>query len=209
MLNRPVHLYVKTHDVTGLKYFGRTTENPSLYSGSGAYWTRHLQEYGDRVSTHVLGTYTDETELRRAALEFSASNNIAASTHWANLLPEDGREAGAGWSSGQDHTHQIAALDAAVRARMTPNSKVAVVTIGAEAAEDDGPGMKTFFWCWGIQALIIGFIMQGSSRVGDGYAEGMEWMHFFLGVGVCVTPIGWILPGIASWIINKLFFSGR
>lgn len=202
MLNRPVHLYVKTHEVTGLKYFGRTTENPYTYVGSGVYWLRHLQKYGGRVSTRVVGTYVDEVELRNSALEFSAINNIAESTDWANLLPEDGGEAGAGWSSGQDHTHKIEALDAAIQARMSSNVRVAASAARTAAVEDDDPGMKTFFWCLGILAVIVGFYML--ERYGEG---GGGWTQFLIGAGaVAMTPVGWILAGISSWIINKLFF---
>ncbi len=117
-LERPVHLYVKTHRRTGLKYFGRTTEDPYSYSGSGAYWVKHLAMYGNDVTTSVVGTYTDNFALRAKAKAFSAENNIATSTEWANLLPEDGGISGDGWSASQDHRAQIAALDAAVQRRL-------------------------------------------------------------------------------------------
>ena len=97
-LHKPVHLYVKTHNLTGLKYFGRTTEDPFAYPGSGAYWTRHLAQYGQDVSTRIVGTYTDSAELRSAAESFSAKNNIAASTQWANWRVALGGTAGPwGW----------------------------------------------------------------------------------------------------------------
>jgi len=38
-----VYLYVKIHNVTKLKYFGKTTKNPYNYKGSGLYWKRHLK----------------------------------------------------------------------------------------------------------------------------------------------------------------------
>ena len=31
-------LYIKTHKITGLKYFGKTTLNPFTYNGSGSHW---------------------------------------------------------------------------------------------------------------------------------------------------------------------------
>lgn len=37
-----IHLYVKIHNVTGLKYFGKTTKDPFKYRGSGKYWLAHL-----------------------------------------------------------------------------------------------------------------------------------------------------------------------
>ena len=42
-------LYVKTHNKTGLKYLGRTTQDPYKYKGSGTYWRSHLKKHGNRV----------------------------------------------------------------------------------------------------------------------------------------------------------------
>lgn len=40
----PTTLYIKTHNKTGLKYFGKTTSNdPYKYKGSGSYWLDHLK----------------------------------------------------------------------------------------------------------------------------------------------------------------------
>lgn len=117
-LDKPVHLYVKKHNWTGLKYFGRTTEDPYDYRGSGAYWTRHLAKYGNDVTTKVIGTYTDSNQLRLAAQSFSAKKNITSSTKWANLLGEDGGVSGEGWLPSTDHHRRIAALDAAVERRL-------------------------------------------------------------------------------------------
>lgn len=114
-LDKPVHLYEKTHNQTGLKYFGRTVEDPETYRGSGAYWTRHLDAYGDDVTTTVLGTYTDSTELTSAAESYSTEYEIATSTQYANLLDEDGGVAGAGWNPKTDHSARIASLDEAVQ----------------------------------------------------------------------------------------------
>ena len=123
-LDKPVHLYVKKHNLTGLKYFGRTTENPYVYQGSGAYWTRHLAKYGNDVSTKVIGTFTDSTELRAAAEAFSVEKNIVSSSKWANLLGEDGGVSGDGWNPLGDHRRQIAALDAAVERRLQEASQL-------------------------------------------------------------------------------------
>lgn len=113
-LPKPVHLYEKTHNQTGLKYFGRTVDDPSSYRGSGAYWTRHLDAYGEDVTTEVIGTYTDSEELKAAAESYSTSHEVTTSTEYANLLNEDGGVAGAGWSPKNDHTERVAALDEAV-----------------------------------------------------------------------------------------------
>lgn len=38
-----IHLYIKTHNTTGLKYFGKTTKDPYKYLGSGKHWRAHLK----------------------------------------------------------------------------------------------------------------------------------------------------------------------
>lgn len=111
-LETPVHLYVKTHNDTGLKYFGRTTSDPHTYPGSGTYWLNHLVENGDSVTTEVVGTYTNEASLRAAAEAFSSENDIANSVEWANLIPESGMP-GEGWKPRQDYSDAVAALQVA------------------------------------------------------------------------------------------------
>jgi hypothetical protein len=85
------YLYIKKHNKTGLKYFGRTTSNdPVIYQGSGNYWRRHLKKHGNDVSTLWCHLYTDKTTIQEEALAFSNSHNIVKSKEWANLMPEDG-----------------------------------------------------------------------------------------------------------------------
>ena len=86
----PVHLYIKIHNETGLKYFGRTVQDPVKYLGSGLVWLNHLRKYGASVSTYVLGTYHDSDSLHRDAREFSEINQIVNSPEWANLVEETG-----------------------------------------------------------------------------------------------------------------------
>jgi len=35
---KPSYLYIKKHNETGLKYFGKTTQDPYTYQGSGTDW---------------------------------------------------------------------------------------------------------------------------------------------------------------------------
>ncbi len=50
-----IYLYVKTHNVTGLKYLGKTSRtNPHEYQGSGIYWRSHLKKHGKDCSTEIL-----------------------------------------------------------------------------------------------------------------------------------------------------------
>lgn len=85
---KPTYLYIKTHNKTGLKYFGKTIRDPEKYQGSGYYWANHIKKYGYDVTTEILGYYTDKSECLLAAVEFSNKNNIVESTDWANLRPE-------------------------------------------------------------------------------------------------------------------------
>ena len=87
----PTYLYIKKHNKTGLKYFGRTTRNdPVAYQGSGNYWGRHLKKHGNDVSTMWYHLYDDKEIIKEEALAFSSSHNIVDSKEWANLMPEDG-----------------------------------------------------------------------------------------------------------------------
>lgn len=86
---KPTYLYVKTHNVTGLKYFGKTVrKNPQKYLGSGCRWKNHLKVHGNDISTEIIGYFTDEGECKRVALKFSKDNDIVNSKEWANLKEE-------------------------------------------------------------------------------------------------------------------------
>lgn len=86
-----IYLYVKSHNVTGLKYFGKTTQsNPNKYQGSGKYWKRHIRKYGYDVTTEIVGEFEDLMEASEFALNFSNDNNIVESSNWANLKRENG-----------------------------------------------------------------------------------------------------------------------
>lgn len=88
---RPTFLYIKQHNITGIKYFGKTVQkDPTSYKGSGTYWLRHLAKYGTDVTTVWYQLFTDQDELVKFALDFSHKNNIVESKEWANLKPEDG-----------------------------------------------------------------------------------------------------------------------
>lgn len=91
---RPTYLYVKTHNITGLKYFGKTINDPLNYTGSGKWWTRHLAVHGNNVTTEVIGFYINENDCVSAATRFSKENNIVESSEWANLCIENGTDGG-------------------------------------------------------------------------------------------------------------------
>lgn len=109
MTFKPTYLYVKIHNKTGLKYFGKTTSpDPFQYRGSGTWWQRHLEKYGDDVSTKIIGLFKTEEECRDAALKFSVDNNIMESKEWANLKLET-------LEGGFEHINR---LDRKIRKRM-------------------------------------------------------------------------------------------
>ena len=93
-LFKPTYLYIKTHNKTGLKYFGKTVSDPLTYKGSGIRWRRHLKKHGNDVSTKILGYYTDRDECSRAAQTFSEKHNIVESKEWANIMVENGYTGG-------------------------------------------------------------------------------------------------------------------
>ncbi len=89
---QPTALLVMTHNVTGLRYFCKTSRLDELcyYKGSGVYWKRHLRKHGRNVSVDVIGVYHDKQECMDVAKQFSQENMIGANPAWANLIPENG-----------------------------------------------------------------------------------------------------------------------
>jgi hypothetical protein len=84
-------LYIKKHNITGLKYFGRTTQkDPIKYTGSGKVWMRHIKKHGNDVTTLWAHLYNDINLLKDDAVNFSISHDIVNSSNWANLMIEDG-----------------------------------------------------------------------------------------------------------------------
>lgn len=99
---KPTALYVKTHNTTGLKYFGKTIRLNSIhsYKGSGVYWRRHLKVHGKNYTTELLGIWQNEEKLIEYAKKFSEENNIVKSELWANMVCEEGLQ---GASSGDSN----------------------------------------------------------------------------------------------------------
>jgi hypothetical protein len=95
----PTALLVKTHNVTGKKYFCKTTKLNKLdtYTGSGLAWKSHLKQYGKDISTGVVGVYYESERCLEASLKYSKEWDIVASKEWLNLIDENGLDgAGAG-----------------------------------------------------------------------------------------------------------------
>jgi len=62
MTFNPTALLVIEHNITGLKYFCKTTRFSEInhYKGSGLYWKRHMKKHGKDVKVGVLGIYFDK-----------------------------------------------------------------------------------------------------------------------------------------------------
>ena len=85
-----IYLYIKTHNKTGLKYLGKTVQNPFTYNGSGKRWINHIKKHGNNVTTEIVGTYETIDDLRLDSIIISEKHNIVNSEEWANLRPETG-----------------------------------------------------------------------------------------------------------------------
>ena len=85
-----IYLYIKTHNITGLKYLGKTIKNPFKYRGSGKYWLRHLNKHGENLSTEIIFETENEEELKNTGIYFSKLYNVVESEEWANLKEEAG-----------------------------------------------------------------------------------------------------------------------
>jgi hypothetical protein len=98
-------LYIKTHKITGLKYLGKTKQDPFKYSGSGIDWTQHLKKYGNCHDTEIVFQSEDWDLFKNAGRHYSEFYHIVTASDdfgnkiWANKIPETG--AGPGWSSSQ------------------------------------------------------------------------------------------------------------
>ena len=90
-------LYVKTHNVTGLKYLGQTSKSdPHRYTGSGKYWLRHLRKHGNNWNTEILCKSALKQTINEMGIYYSNLWNVVESNYWANLKPESGDGAASG-----------------------------------------------------------------------------------------------------------------
>lgn len=85
-----IYLYLKIHNKTGLKYLGKTKEDPHKYKGSGLHWLRHLTKHGDDVTTKVLKECSSNEEIKEWGLHYSNLWNVVDSPEFANLKLESG-----------------------------------------------------------------------------------------------------------------------
>lgn len=120
-----IYLYVKTHNVTRLKYFGKTTRHdPISYPGSGKYWKRHLTKHGCNFTTDIIGEFDDPAACQEIALKFSIDNDIVNSDDWANLREENGLDGAPVGNYVSDATK--GKISASLIGKKTPKSKYVI-----------------------------------------------------------------------------------
>lgn len=90
------YLYLKTHQITGLKYLGFTSQDPFKYKGSGKYWVKHIKKHGYFIKTIILLETQDKQDKIDTGLFFSKFRNIVESKEYANLIVESGTGVGSG-----------------------------------------------------------------------------------------------------------------
>lgn len=134
-----ISLYVKTHNKTGLKYFGKTkNKNVHAYSGSGVYWKRHLEKHGKDYTTEIVAQFSEDQleEITKFATDFSIKNDIVDSKEWANFTIETGldgnslsKERHPMWGkTGKDHQRYGKPLSEESRRRMSKAQKGRIIT---------------------------------------------------------------------------------
>ena len=122
-----IYLYVKTHNITSMKYLGKTiSKDPYSYKGSGIVWTRHLNKHGFNISTEIIRECTSEDELVQWGRYYSKLWNVVESPEWANLKEEAGPRGA--WSDesklklSQFQKNKLANMSVEDRAARTKNS---------------------------------------------------------------------------------------
>jgi len=89
-MSNTIYLYLKTHNKTGLQYFGMTKQDPYKYMGSGKRWRNHLSKHGNDVSTEIIFESENKEEIAEAGIIYSKIWDIVESDKFANLKIEEG-----------------------------------------------------------------------------------------------------------------------
>src|ERR1035437_3762204 len=83
----PSYLYIKQHSITKKLYFGKTTQNPEEYNGSGSRWSRHIKKHGiEHVETLWYCLFYSKESIVEFALSFCYLHNIGLgdTSAWLN-----------------------------------------------------------------------------------------------------------------------------
>lgn len=102
-----IYLYLKTHNISGLKYLGQTKHNPFRYSGSGVVWKKHLMKYGADITTEILAECESQEEIRDIGMYYSDKWDIINNPEFANLQEESGQGATPNKPLSEEHKRAI------------------------------------------------------------------------------------------------------
>lgn len=112
--NYMIYLYVKQHNKTGLRYLGKTQQDPFKYRGSGKRWINHLKKHGNDVTTTIIGSFVSNEDLKLKSIQLSEEWDIVNSDEWANLKVEAGDGGPSPYNI--EHLRSIASLGGKARA---------------------------------------------------------------------------------------------
>lgn len=101
-------LYLKTHNITGLKYLGKTIRDPLKYDGSGKRWRNHIKIHGNDINTEVIFSSENLDEFNFVASVVSYTLDVVDSVEFANIVHEEG--SGGDTFSGRIHTEETKSL---------------------------------------------------------------------------------------------------
>lgn len=225
--SKPIYLYIKTHNKTGLKYFGKTTrKNPHKYLGSGKYWLAHLKKHGADYTTEIYGHYTDKQQCLKEAIEFSEKHNIVDSVEWANLRIEslDGGDtsktegykkslykiAANGkkskwWNNGSHQTFSEFAPDSTyTRGRLPFNNigaKLGTETLKGKIWVNDGVNEKMIYPEELLDSMQLGRLKSKAFAGGNGRhsAKGSKWWN-----NGTISKMSTVCPG-PDYIPGRLY----
>lgn len=153
-----IYLYLKTHNKTGLKYLGKTTQNPYKYPGSGLYWSKHLNIHGNNVTTEILKECATNEEIKYWGEYYSEMWNVVNSDLFANLKIESGSGGPVGPSGAKKISEKIKRVrndpnwrdtvfkDAIQKMLTTVSSDEWLATIGKEARKKQSDTINDSIW---------------------------------------------------------------
>ena len=125
-----IYLYIKSCPHCGIKYFGKTIQNPYVYARSGKYWLRHLKKHNAKAQTIEVWEFDSQEDCTAFALQFSHNNNIVESNDWANLKPETATDGGVflvGWNHTEESKLKISkAMSGRKKAPLTDSHKAKI-----------------------------------------------------------------------------------
>jgi hypothetical protein len=153
-----IYLYLKTHNKTGLKYLGKTKENPHKYLGSGLYWSRHIKTHGNDITTEILKECSTNEEVKHWGEYYSDLWDIVNSDEFANLKTESGDGGPVGPDGAKKISEKIRKIrtnpewratigeDAFKKMMKTRNSSEWQTTVGAAASKKHSDTLNDPTW---------------------------------------------------------------